>query len=160
MNAADTAFVLISAALVLFMTPGLGLFYGGMVRSKNILGTLMHSYVLIGLISVEWAVIGYSLAFGPDHGGLIGGISTERPGLLVGGQEPPHLGVVMYVAALSTSPVVFIGTPRLVPFTSSRRPCRAAALVTGGARMPPAISPWLSAARMAGCDPPDGAIVT
>jgi Amt family ammonium transporter len=74
MNAADTAFVLVSAALVLLMTPGLALFYGGMVRSKNILGTLMHSYVLIGVISVEWALVGYSLAFGPDHHGLIGGL--------------------------------------------------------------------------------------
>jgi len=72
MNAADTAFVLISAALVLIMTPGLGLFYGGMVRGKNVLGTLMHSNILIGTVSVLWAIAGYSLAFGGDIGGLIG----------------------------------------------------------------------------------------
>lgn len=72
MNAADTAFVLISAALVLIMTPGLGLFYGGMVRGKNVLATLMHSNILIGTVSVLWAIAGYSLAFGGDIGGLIG----------------------------------------------------------------------------------------
>ncbi len=74
MNAADTAFVLISAALVMLMTPGLALFYGGMVRGKNILGTLMHSNILLGTVSVLWAVVGYSLAFGGDIGGLIGNL--------------------------------------------------------------------------------------
>ena len=74
MNAADTAFVLISAALVMLMTPGLALFYGGMVRGKNILGTLMHSNILLGTVSILWAVIGYSLAFGGDIGGFIGNL--------------------------------------------------------------------------------------
>jgi len=74
MNAADTAFVLISAALVMLMTPGLALFYGGMVRAKNILGTLMHSNVLLGTITILWALLGYSLAFGGDVGGLIGNL--------------------------------------------------------------------------------------
>ena len=74
MNAADTAWVLVSSALVLFMTPGLALFYGGLVRSKNVLGTIMHSFILIGLVSVLWALFGYSLAFGPDIGTLIGGL--------------------------------------------------------------------------------------
>ena len=74
MNAADTAFVLICAALVMFMTPGLGLFYGGMVRSKNVLATIMQSFILVGLISVVWALVGYTLAFGTDQGGIIGGL--------------------------------------------------------------------------------------
>jgi len=74
MNAADTAFVLISAALVMLMTPGLALFYGGMVRTKNILGTLMHSNILLGTVSVLWAIVGYSLAFGGDIGGVIGNL--------------------------------------------------------------------------------------
>ena len=74
MNAADTAFVLISAALVMLMTPGLALFYGGMVRGKNILGTLMHSNILLGTVSILWALVGYSLAFGGDIGGLIGNL--------------------------------------------------------------------------------------
>jgi len=75
MNAADTAFILIAAALVMFMTPGLALFYAGLVRAKNVLATIMHSFFLLGLISVLWAVGGYSLAFGPDIGGLIGGLN-------------------------------------------------------------------------------------
>jgi Amt family ammonium transporter len=74
MNAADTAFVLICAALVMFMTPGLGLFYGGMVRSKNVLATIMQSFIIVGLVSVVWAVLGYTLAFGTDVGGVIGGL--------------------------------------------------------------------------------------
>ncbi len=74
-NTGDTAFVLISAALVLFMTPGLALFYGGMVRSKNVLGTIMHSFIIIGIINVLWMLFGYSLAFGPDKFHLIGDLS-------------------------------------------------------------------------------------
>src|SRR3990172_7139585 len=75
MNNGDTAWLLVSAALVMFMTPGLALFYGGMVRRKNILGTIVQSLVLIGLISVEWVLVGYSMAFGPDYGGIIGDLS-------------------------------------------------------------------------------------
>ncbi|MBI5904640.1 MAG: ammonium transporter [Deltaproteobacteria bacterium] len=75
MNTGDTAWLLISAALVMFMTPGLALFYGGMVRRKNILGTIMQSLIIIGLVSVEWVLVGYSMAFGPDHGGVIGDLS-------------------------------------------------------------------------------------
>jgi len=72
----DTAWVLASAALVLFMTPGLALFYGGLVRSKNVLGTMMQSVAAIGIVSVVWLLIGYSLAFGPDVGGVIGGLAN------------------------------------------------------------------------------------
>jgi len=74
MNSGDTAFVLVSAALVMLMTPGLALFYGGMVRGKNVLGTIMQSFIILGIISVEWALWGYSMAFGPDHGGIVGGL--------------------------------------------------------------------------------------
>ena len=72
MNNGDTAWRLVSAALVMLMTPGLAMFYGGMVRRKNILGTIMQSFILIGVISIEWMLVGYSFAFGPDLGGLIG----------------------------------------------------------------------------------------
>jgi len=76
LNTGDTAWMLTCAALVLLMTPGLAFFYGGMVRSKNMLSTLMHSYVAMGIVVVQWAVIGYSLAFGPDaFMGLIGNTS-------------------------------------------------------------------------------------
>ena len=74
-NGADTAFILAAAGLVLLMTPGLALFYGGMVRSKNVLGTIMQSLILISLISLEWVYIGYSMSFGPDVSGLIGNLS-------------------------------------------------------------------------------------
>jgi Amt family ammonium transporter len=74
MNSGDTAFVLFSSALVMLMVPGLALFYAGMVRSKNVLGTLMQSFIMLGIITVAWVLWGYSLAFGPDHGGIIGGL--------------------------------------------------------------------------------------
>jgi Amt family ammonium transporter len=77
-NGADTAFVLAAAGLVLLMTPGLALFYAGMVRSKNVLGTMMQSLILISLISLEWVYLGYSMSFGPDVGGFIGDLSTRR----------------------------------------------------------------------------------
>lgn len=70
----DTAWLLLSSALVLLMTPGLALFYGGMVRRKNVLSTLMHSMAAIPILSVKWALFGYSLAFGASHGGFIGGL--------------------------------------------------------------------------------------
>lgn len=85
-NGADTAWMLISAALVLFMIPGLALFYGGMVRSKNVLSTMMHSFVAMGIVGVQWVVIGYTLAFGDDIGGgllgkmnkfMLSGITTD-----------------------------------------------------------------------------------
>ncbi|HKR79916.1 MAG TPA: ammonium transporter [Nitrospira sp.] len=75
-SGADTAWVLVSAALVLAMTvPGLALFYGGLVRSKNVLGTIMHSFVILCLISLVWVLVGYSLAFGPDVNGVIGSLA-------------------------------------------------------------------------------------
>ncbi|MGD0210758.1 MAG: ammonium transporter [Desulfomonilia bacterium] len=72
---ADTAFVLISAALVMLMTPGLAVFYAGMVRAKNVLGTIMQSFIMIALISIEWVYFGYSMSFGPDISGIIGNLS-------------------------------------------------------------------------------------
>ncbi|TLM65766.1 MAG: ammonium transporter [Deltaproteobacteria bacterium] len=72
----DTAWMLVSSALVLLMLPGLALFYGGMVRAKNVLSTFMHSFVAMGIVGVQWVVIGYSLAFGADAGGgMIGDFS-------------------------------------------------------------------------------------
>jgi len=71
----DTAFVLVCAALVLLMTPGLALFYAGMVRRKNVLGTIMQSFVMISLITLEWVYLGYSMCFGPDVAGFVGNLS-------------------------------------------------------------------------------------
>jgi len=74
MNSGDTAFVLIATAMVMLMTPGLALFYGGLVRRKNVLATTMQSFICLGLISVLWVAFGYSLAFGPDVGHFIGNL--------------------------------------------------------------------------------------
>jgi len=72
-SAADTAWLLTASALVMLMTPGLAFFYGGMVRSKNVLNTLLLSFIALAVITLEWAVIGYSMAFGQDIGSIIGG---------------------------------------------------------------------------------------
>ena len=73
-SGADTAWVLISSALVLMMIPGIAFFYGGLVRRKNIAGTLMQVVVTMGVVGVVWVLWGYSLAFGPSIGGLVGSI--------------------------------------------------------------------------------------
>lgn len=73
-NTGDTTWMLISTALVMLMTPGLALFYGGMVRRKNVLGTIMQSFIALGVITVQWVLFGYSLAFGPDIGHVIGSL--------------------------------------------------------------------------------------
>jgi Amt family ammonium transporter len=112
----DTAWILISTALVMLMTPGLALFYGGMVRGKNVLGTIMQSFVAISLISVQWILIGYSLSFGPDINGLIG--SLDWIGLRGVGIEPnpdyaptiPHMAFMMYQAMFAViTPALITG---------------------------------------------------
>src|SRR4051812_28465261 len=75
MNAGDTSWMLISTALVLFMTPGLAFFYGGMVRAKHLLGMLMQNFFAIGLVGVLWVLVGFTLAFGgPNNRGVIGNL--------------------------------------------------------------------------------------
>ncbi len=83
----DTAWILVSSAFVLCMTlPGLALFYGGLVRSKNVLGTIMHTAIILCIVSLLWIICGYSLAFGPDIGGMIGSLAWV--GLMDVGLEP------------------------------------------------------------------------
>src|SRR5512138_1516237 len=89
LNNGDTAWMLVSTALVLVMMPGLALFYGGLVRSKNVLSTFMHSFVVLGLVTLQWVAFGYSLAFGPDHGGGIGGLEH---GVVSGIARAPRRG--------------------------------------------------------------------
>lgn len=74
-NSGDTTWVMISAALVMLMTPAVGLFYGGMVRKKNVIAIITQSFVILALVSIQWILLGYTLAFGHDAGGLglIGG---------------------------------------------------------------------------------------
>lgn len=71
-NGADISWMLVSSAMVLIMTPGLGFFYGGMVRKKNVISTILQSFIAMGVISVVWVIVGFGLAFGPSIGGIIG----------------------------------------------------------------------------------------
>jgi len=116
MNTGDTAFLLLSAALVMLMTPGLAMFYGGMVRRKNTLGTIMQSMIVIALVSVEWLFVGYSLSFGPDVSGLIGDLSWFA--LRGVGLEPypdyvatvPHQAFMIYQAMFAViTPALITG---------------------------------------------------
>ncbi|MBF0557295.1 MAG: ammonium transporter [Nitrospirae bacterium] len=115
-DSGDTAFLLISAALVMLMTPGLAIFYGGMVRRKNVLGTLMQSFFAIAVISIQWILYGYSLAFGPDVHGIIGDLSWM--GLNGVGVDPnpdyaptvPHIAFMIYQAMFSViTPALITG---------------------------------------------------
>ncbi|MEW6266952.1 MAG: ammonium transporter [Thermodesulfobacteriota bacterium] len=114
MNSGDTAFVLVSAALVMLMTPGLALFYGGMARGKNVLGTIMQSFICLGLVSVIWALWGYTLSFGDDVGGLIGGL--QYFGLTGVGLEPhAKLGpTVPHLAFMAFQCMFAVITPALI----------------------------------------------
>ncbi len=113
MNTGDTAFVLVCSALVMLMTPGLALFYGGMVRAKSVLSMLLQNFFLLGLASVVWALIGYSLAFGEDaFGGLIGGL--EFIGLKGVGQQPTESSTIPHLAFMIFQAMFAIITPALV----------------------------------------------
>jgi Amt family ammonium transporter len=113
-NTGDTAWLMVSAALVMFMTPGLAFFYGGMARRKNLLSTLMMSFVMISLGGLIWVLYGYSLGFGPDIGGIIGNLSFL--GLKGVGQDPsavyatttPHLAFMMYQGMFAIITVALI----------------------------------------------------
>ncbi|GAB4566904.1 MAG: ammonium transporter [Anaerolineae bacterium] len=113
-NATDTLWVMVSAALVMLMTPALGFFYGGLVRRKNVLSTIMHSFFMLGLISVQWVLWGYSLAFGPDHGGLIGGLSWL--GLNGVGMEPnpDYAGTIPHQVFMIYQGMFAVITPALI----------------------------------------------
>ena len=110
----DTAWLLTSAALVMLMTPALGFFYGGLVRKKNVLATIMHSFFILALISVQWVLWGYSLAFGPDSGSwLIGGLQWLA--LKGVGQEPsPYAPTVPHLAFMVFQMMFAVITPALI----------------------------------------------
>ena len=110
----DTAFILISAAVVLLMTPGLALFYGGLARKKNVLNTIMCSFIAMGIISIQWAVYGYSLSFGPDVSHLIGNLDWF--GLNGVGLEPnPDYSATIPHQAFMVFQMVFaIITPAII----------------------------------------------
>ena len=110
----DTAFVLISAALVLLMTPALALFYGGMCRTKNVLSTIMQSFFIIGIISIQWVLFGYSLAFGPDISHFIGNL--EWIGLNGVGNSPnaDYAATIPHSAFMIFQGMFAVITPALI----------------------------------------------
>jgi Amt family ammonium transporter len=117
----DTAWMLVSTALVLMMTvPGLALFYGGLVRTKNILSTLMHSFFCAALIGVTWVLFGYTLAYGPDKGGLIGGLAFLGLHGVQGTASAlaPTIPQILFVVYQATFAII---TPALISGTFAER---------------------------------------
>ncbi|RJQ40646.1 MAG: ammonium transporter [Nitrospiraceae bacterium] len=110
----DTAWVLISTALVMLMTPGLALFYGGMVRRKNVLGTIMQSFISLGVITILWVLYGYSLSFGPDKWHIIGGL--EWVGLKGVGLDPnpDYAATIPHQAFMIFQMMFAVITPALI----------------------------------------------
>ena len=112
-NSGDTAWVLVSAALVLMMVPALGFFYGGMVRRKNILSTLNLSFITIGLVSIQWVLIGYTIAFGSSIAGLFGGFNFF--GLIgVTGEPSPIAPNIPHLAFVAFQMMFAVITPALI----------------------------------------------
>jgi ammonium transporter, Amt family len=110
----DTAWVLVSAALVMLMTPGLAFFYGGLVRPKNVLSTIMHSFFILALISVQWVLWGYSLAFGPDIGGVIGGLDWIGLNGVGAEPNPDYAKTIPHLAFMAFQMMFAIITPALI----------------------------------------------
>jgi Amt family ammonium transporter len=114
-DSGDTAWLLISTALVMLMTPGLALFYGGLVRRKNVLSTIMHSFFILALISVTWVLWGYSLAFGPDSGlGLIGRLDWMGLEGVTGAPSDTYATTVPHLAFMAFQMMFAIITPALI----------------------------------------------
>src|SRR5690606_38824085 len=113
MDTGDTAWVLMSAALVMLMTPALGFFYGGLVQRKNVLATIMHSFFILALISVQWMLWGYSLAFSPSNGGIIGGLGWVA--LRGVGMEPgPYSDTIPHMLFMMFQMTFAVITPALI----------------------------------------------
>ncbi|MCG5054307.1 MAG: ammonium transporter [Myxococcales bacterium] len=108
----DTAWILVSTALVLLMTPGLAFFYGGMVRTKNVLSTIMHSLFAMGLVTLVWVTVGYTLAFGSDKGGVIGG--WEHLFLAGVGLDPKEGMTIPHALFMAFQMMFAIITPALI----------------------------------------------
>ncbi|ABP66946.1 ammonium transporter [Caldicellulosiruptor saccharolyticus DSM 8903] len=114
MNYADIVWVLISTALVMLMTPAVGLFYGGMVRRKNLLSTITMSALTLGIISIEWVLVGYSMAFGPDRFGLIG--TLDWAGLRNVGYKPnpDYAATIPHLLFMAFQMMFAVITPALI----------------------------------------------
>jgi len=121
MDTGDTGFIMICSALVFLMTPGLALFYGGMVRKKNVLSTLMHSWIVIGIMSLQWILVGYTLAFGPDFHGIIG--SLNWLGLNGVGIEPnaQYAATIPAIVFMAFQMMFAVITPALISGSIAER---------------------------------------
>ncbi len=113
-SAGDTAWLLMSAALVMLMTPALGFFYAGLVRRKNVLATIMHSFFILALISVQWVLWGYSLAFGPDVRGLIGNLDWIGLNGVGPAPNPDYAATVPHQAFMVFQMMFAVITPALI----------------------------------------------
>jgi Amt family ammonium transporter len=113
-NSGDTAWVLAASALVLLMTPALGFFYGGLVRKKNALSTIMMSFFMVCLISVQWVLWGYSIAFGPDHFGLFGDLSWFGLNGVGFAPNPDYAPTIPHQAYMIFQMMFAIITPALI----------------------------------------------
>ena len=114
MDSGDTAWVLTSSALVLLMTPGLAFFYGGLVRGKNVLATIMHSFFTIAIVSLVWILWGYSLAFGPDVGGFIGNLKWAGLNDVSATEAGPYSDTIPHQTFMVFQMMFAIITPALV----------------------------------------------
>jgi Amt family ammonium transporter len=113
-SSGDTAWVLTASALVLLMTPGLAFFYGGLVRKKNIVSTIMYSFVSIGLVGIVWVLWGYSLAFGPDIGSFIGNLEWFGLKDVSANEAGPYSDTIPHQAFMIFQAMFAIITPALV----------------------------------------------
>ncbi len=113
-DSGDTTWMLISTALVMLMTPGLAFFYGGLVRRKNVLSIMMQCFILVGVISVQWVLFGYSLAFGPDHGGVIGDFSWAALGGVGLEPNPDYAATVPHQLFMVFQMMFAVITPALI----------------------------------------------
>ena len=113
-SAGDTAWVLASAALVMIMTPAVGFFYGGMVRTKSVVTLINESFVILAVVSVQWVLVGYSLAFGPDYGGVIGGLNYVGLNAVGYAPNPLYAATIPQLAFMAFQGMFAIVTPALI----------------------------------------------
>jgi Amt family ammonium transporter len=113
-NSGDTAWMLVSTALVMLMTPGLAFFYGGLVRRKNVLSIMMQCFMLLGVISIQWVLFGYSLAFGPDHGGVIGDFSWAALSGVGMTPNADYAGTIPHILFMTYQMMFAVITPALI----------------------------------------------
>ena len=114
MDSGDTAWLLVSSAFVMLMVPGLALFYGGLARSKNVLATIMQSFFMLGVITIVFVCVGYSLAFGPDQGGLIGDFSWIFLTDVSASEPGPYAGTVSHQTFVIFQCMFAVITPALI----------------------------------------------